>query len=257
MIVRGAAILVLLPVPMLASAQQSPFDTGANSLVTFALAIATPIAILVVIGAAIAAAVGRISWGWVASAIVGITRRPMRRGVAYEALLLNLVGTMEVFVMTKNLLTLLIAIPIHGVCALLCARDVRFFHLMLAQLPGCFSLRPRKAPISSRNFAAIAAARRSAAMQKALMREALSAASRRFESIQQLIDAIAQRRFSTCRRARIQTEQGMLQNEATKLGVLYQARRPKSGRASSAYARPLPRSVLSVTFLRGGFDMTN
>jgi type IV secretion system protein VirB3 len=38
---------------------------------------------------------------------------------------------MEIFVMTKNLLTLLIAIPIHGLCALLCARDARFFHLML------------------------------------------------------------------------------------------------------------------------------
>lgn len=61
---------------------------------------------------------------------VGITRPPMRWGVAYEALLLNLVFTMEVFVMTKNLLTLLIAIPIHGLCALLCVRDARFFHLM-------------------------------------------------------------------------------------------------------------------------------
>ena len=69
---QRAAVIVLLAVPMLASAQQSPFDTGANSLVTFALAIATPIAILVVIGAAIAAAVGRISWGWVVGAIVGI-----------------------------------------------------------------------------------------------------------------------------------------------------------------------------------------
>ena len=70
--VRKAAVVVLVAVPMLAFAQQSPFDTGANSLVTFALAIATPIAILVVIGAAIAAAVGRISWGWVVGCIVGI-----------------------------------------------------------------------------------------------------------------------------------------------------------------------------------------
>jgi type IV secretion system protein VirB3 len=62
---------------------------------------------------------------------VGITRPPMRWGVAYEALLLNLVITMEVFVMTKNLLALLIAAPIHGVCALLCARDARFFALLL------------------------------------------------------------------------------------------------------------------------------
>ena len=70
--VRQAATIVLLAVPLLALAQQSPFDTGANSLVTFALAIATPVAILVVIGAAIAAAVGRISWGWVIGCIVGI-----------------------------------------------------------------------------------------------------------------------------------------------------------------------------------------
>jgi type IV secretion system protein VirB3 len=62
---------------------------------------------------------------------VGITRPPMRWGVAYEALLLNLVITMEIFVLTKNLLTLLIAIPIHGICALLCAREARYFHLML------------------------------------------------------------------------------------------------------------------------------
>lgn len=68
---RHAAIAVL-SLPGLAWAQSSPFDTGANSLVDFALAIATPIAILVVIGAAIAAAVGRISWGWVIGCIVGI-----------------------------------------------------------------------------------------------------------------------------------------------------------------------------------------
>ncbi len=70
--VRCALMLTIAALPGLATAQQSPFDTGANSLVTFALAIATPIAILVVIGAAIAAAVGRISWGWVIGCIVGI-----------------------------------------------------------------------------------------------------------------------------------------------------------------------------------------
>ena len=64
-----AAVLVL---PSTALAQASPFDTGASSLVNFALTIATPIAILIVIGLAIAAAVGRIAWGWVIGAIVGI-----------------------------------------------------------------------------------------------------------------------------------------------------------------------------------------
>jgi type IV secretion system protein VirB3 len=62
---------------------------------------------------------------------VAVTRPPLRWGVAYEALLFNLVITMEVFVMTKNLLTLLIAIPLHGLSALLCARDPRFFTLLM------------------------------------------------------------------------------------------------------------------------------
>ena len=61
-----------IPLPSLAFAQASPFDTGATSLVNFALTIATPIAVLIVIGLSIAAAVGKISWGWVIGAIVGI-----------------------------------------------------------------------------------------------------------------------------------------------------------------------------------------
>jgi type IV secretion system protein VirB3 len=62
---------------------------------------------------------------------VAVTRPPMRWGVTFSALLFNLVFTMEVFLLTKNLLTLLIAIPIHGVCALLCLRDARIFDLAL------------------------------------------------------------------------------------------------------------------------------
>lgn len=58
--------------PMAAFAQASPFNTGATSLLSFALTIATPIAAIIVIGLAIAAAVGKISWGWVIGAIVGI-----------------------------------------------------------------------------------------------------------------------------------------------------------------------------------------
>jgi type IV secretion system protein VirB3 len=62
---------------------------------------------------------------------VGATRPPMRWGVTYSALLMNGVVTMEIFLLTRNLLTLLLAAPIHGVCALLCARDARFFDLAL------------------------------------------------------------------------------------------------------------------------------
>ena len=62
---------------------------------------------------------------------VGATRPPMRWGVTYSALLFNMVFTMEAFLLTKNLLTLLSCAPIHLVCMLLCARDARFFDLVL------------------------------------------------------------------------------------------------------------------------------
>jgi type IV secretion system protein VirB3 len=62
---------------------------------------------------------------------VAVTRPPTRWGVTFSALLFNMVFTMEVFLLTRNLLTLLIAAPIHGVCALLCLRDARFFDLLL------------------------------------------------------------------------------------------------------------------------------
>jgi type IV secretion system protein VirB3 len=62
---------------------------------------------------------------------VGATRPPMRWGVTYAALLFNMVFIMEVFLATRNLLTLLLCVPIHGMCALLCARDARFFDLLL------------------------------------------------------------------------------------------------------------------------------
>jgi len=74
---------------------------------------------------------------------VAVTRPPMRWGVTYSALLFNAVFTMEVFLLTKNLLTLLIAAPIHGVCALLCALDARFFDLILlwgkTRMPAYFA----------------------------------------------------------------------------------------------------------------------
>lgn len=72
-VVAGAVWLSLASlVPALAFAQASPFNTGATSLLSFALTIATPIAALIVIGLAVAASVGKISWGWVIGAIVGI-----------------------------------------------------------------------------------------------------------------------------------------------------------------------------------------
>jgi type IV secretion system protein VirB3 len=74
---------------------------------------------------------------------VGATRPPMRWGVTYSALLFNMVFTLEAFLLTKNLLTLALCGPIHGVCMLLCARDARFFDLALlcarTRLPALFA----------------------------------------------------------------------------------------------------------------------
>lgn len=61
---------------------------------------------------------------------VGLTRPPMRFGATYTALMLNGLVTMEAFLVTKNLLTLLVCVPVHGVCALLCLRDARIFELL-------------------------------------------------------------------------------------------------------------------------------
>jgi type IV secretion system protein VirB3 len=74
---------------------------------------------------------------------VGATRPPMRWGVTYSALLFNMVFTLEGFLLTKNLLTLLVCLPIHGICLLLCARDARYFDLVMlwsrTRLPALFA----------------------------------------------------------------------------------------------------------------------
>ena len=71
---------------------------------------------------------------------VAATRPPTRWGVPYLAILVNMVFTMEIFLMVKNPLILLLALPIHGVCMLLCTRDARIFELLLlwaqTRMPG-------------------------------------------------------------------------------------------------------------------------
>jgi len=94
---------------------------------------------------------------------VGATRPPMRWGVTYAALLVNMVFTLEAFLVTKHLLVLLVCLPIHGVSMLLCARDARFFDLTLlwgrTRLPALMAnLRFWKA--SSYSPLALGAARR-------------------------------------------------------------------------------------------------
>ncbi len=61
---------------------------------------------------------------------VGATRPAMKWGVTYGAILMNMVVTMELFLLTRNLVMLLVCAPIHALCLLACARDVRTFELL-------------------------------------------------------------------------------------------------------------------------------
>jgi type IV secretion system protein VirB3 len=61
---------------------------------------------------------------------VGMTRPAMRFGVPYAALIVNALITLELFLLTRNLLSLLAAIPIHGLVFGLSASEPRFFELL-------------------------------------------------------------------------------------------------------------------------------
>ena len=63
-LIQSLSVASLSALSAVAFAQTSPFETGATALQTNLVTIATPIAI--------AAAVGRISWGWPIMALVGI-----------------------------------------------------------------------------------------------------------------------------------------------------------------------------------------
>lgn len=61
---------------------------------------------------------------------VGVTRPAMAFGVTYSALLINGLTTVELFLLTKNLLWMLVCFPIHGIFWLVCKNDPRFFDLL-------------------------------------------------------------------------------------------------------------------------------
>ena len=76
---------------------------------------------------------------------LGVTRPAMAFGVTYSALLANAVVTVELFLLTRNLLWLLVAVPVHGLSWLLCLSEPRFFDLALlwgkTRGPGLFGNR--------------------------------------------------------------------------------------------------------------------
>jgi type IV secretion system protein VirB3 len=61
----------------------------------------------------------------------GVTRPAMAFGVTYSAMLVNAVVTVELFLVTRNLLWLFACLPVHGVFWLLCLSEPRFFDLGL------------------------------------------------------------------------------------------------------------------------------
>ena len=65
------AVAALAPEWVFAQAA-SPFETGATNLVTSLTTLATPVAVLLVMALGVAAAAGRISWGWPIGVLVGV-----------------------------------------------------------------------------------------------------------------------------------------------------------------------------------------
>jgi type IV secretion system protein VirB3 len=65
---------------------------------------------------------------------VGLTRPAMKWGVPYPALMINLIVSVEALVWTRSLLWMLICIPIHGICYLVCLKDPRAFELFVQWL---------------------------------------------------------------------------------------------------------------------------
>ena len=61
---------------------------------------------------------------------VGMTRPALRFGVPYAALIVNALITLELFLLTRNLLSLLAAAPIHGFVWALSVSEPRFFELL-------------------------------------------------------------------------------------------------------------------------------
>ncbi len=66
------ALAAVLALPGIASAQTSPFLTGATALQTNILGWLTPVAIILVMVLGAMAMANRISWGWCIAAILGI-----------------------------------------------------------------------------------------------------------------------------------------------------------------------------------------
>jgi type IV secretion system protein VirB5 len=106
------------------------------------------------------------------------------------------------------------------------------------------------ANFSPAELAVVKARRNAVALNEALARQELQNVSDRFDAIQQLINAIPRAEDEKAvldLQARIQAEQGMLQNESSKLHVLYQA---AQSQAQTAQQRADEQAIQDIGHLR-------
>lgn len=106
------------------------------------------------------------------------------------------------------------------------------------------------ANFSPAELAVVKARRNAVALNEALARQELQNVSDRFDAIQQLINAIPRAEDEKAvldLQARIQAEQGMLQNESSKLHVLYQA---AQSQALTAQQRADEQAIQDIGHLR-------
>ncbi len=106
------------------------------------------------------------------------------------------------------------------------------------------------AALSSEEQSDVQARRQAAALLSGIAQQALLTTSARFDSIQQLINAIptaTDEKGILDLQARIGAEQGMLQNDSTKLNVLYQAAQAQE---LTARQREAEQSMVDVGSLR-------
>jgi type IV secretion system protein VirB2 len=71
-VIGRVASLASIAIPLMASAQSSPFLTGATALQSNILAWLTPVAVILVMVLGAMAMANRMSWGWCFGAIFGI-----------------------------------------------------------------------------------------------------------------------------------------------------------------------------------------
>ncbi|HEX8644601.1 MAG TPA: type IV secretion system protein VirB3 [Allosphingosinicella sp.] len=68
---------------------------------------------------------------------VALTRPQMFAGVTYSYFIVNAVLATELFLIFRSLWVLLAALLVHGIGAVLCVREPRFFDLWLTRVRRC------------------------------------------------------------------------------------------------------------------------